>query len=348
MKVSDEILIQKTLDGDNSSFGILVERYKRSVFLQSIKATRNFHEAEDITQDVFLEAYLNLQKLREPAKFGGWLRGITQNFCQRWLRKKRMLADLEVPLDNLQTEVLNQWLNEPENSESWEFGTDVANRLSDDQKSMLKLFYIDDCSCRDIAQQMGATEVAIRQRLSRTRQQLKNNLLEGEKNMNRMIAISAIYALLLGSATLARAGTFKDDFNDGDWKGWKVVATDSWDTNVGDRISIADGILRIDSMDKPEQQTILSIIRDWKDYSFSADMRVIKAELGAGDIHTGGGIASRFDDLLSYGEYYIIGCTCHGLWGAGNGIKSKFNILAWVVSWGGPPLIGEWYRLRID
>jgi RNA polymerase sigma-70 factor (ECF subfamily) len=62
MKVSDEILIQKTLDGDKASFGILVDRYKLSVFQHVIKTTRNFHEAEDITQDVFLEAYLNLQK----------------------------------------------------------------------------------------------------------------------------------------------------------------------------------------------------------------------------------------------------------------------------------------------
>ena len=58
----------------------------------------------------------------------------------------------------------------------------------------------------------------------------------------------------------AWAGTFKDDFNDGNWNGWKVVAMDSWDINVADRISIAEGILSIDSMDKPEQQTVLGII----------------------------------------------------------------------------------------
>jgi len=78
-------------------------------------------------------------------------------------------------------------------------------------------------------------------------------------------------------------------------------------------------------------------------------MRIVKAASGPGDIDTGGGIASRFDDLLSYGEYYIMGCTRHGLWGAGSGIKSKFNINAWMVLLaGGPPQIDEWYRLRID
>ena len=57
-------------------------------------------------------------------------RYITQNLCLKWIHKKRMLSDLELPLDNIQTEVVNQWLKEPENSESWKFGTDVANKLS--------------------------------------------------------------------------------------------------------------------------------------------------------------------------------------------------------------------------
>ena len=157
MKISDELLVQKVLDGDKSSFGILVERYKRSVFLQSMETTRDFHDAQDITQDVFLEAYLNLQKLREPANFGNWLRGITRNLCLKWMHKKRMLSDLEIPLDNLQTEVVEQWLKEQENSESWEFGTELANKLSDEQKNLLKFFYIDNRSCREIARQMDAS-----------------------------------------------------------------------------------------------------------------------------------------------------------------------------------------------
>ncbi|MDQ1318297.1 MAG: hypothetical protein QG588_1957 [Candidatus Poribacteria bacterium] len=155
-----------------------------------------------------------------------------------------------------------------------------------------------------------------------------------------------VMLLMLIMSVSAWAGTFKDDFEDGNWNGWQVVAMDSWDTNVGDRISIAEGILSIDSMDKPERLTILAIVGDWKDYSFSADMRIVKAESGGDD--AGGIIISRFDDISSYGSYYIMGCTRHGLWGAGSLIKSKSNVNAWVVFLAGVPRIGEWYRLRID
>ncbi|MBM3235111.1 sigma-70 family RNA polymerase sigma factor [Candidatus Poribacteria bacterium] len=271
MKISDEILVQRVLDGDKSSFGILVERYKRSVFQHAIKTTRDFHEAEDITQDVFLKAYLNLQKLREPAKFGGWLRGITQNLCRKWIHKKRMLSDLEIPLDNLQTEVLNQWLKEQDNSESWEFGTEVANNLSDEQKDLLKLFYIDNRSCRDVAQQMGATEVAIRQRLSRTRQQLKNDLLEGERNMNRMIAISAIYAFLLGGTSSVSGGTWKDDFSDGNLEGYE----ETWGGARG-IWTVEDGQLVIDKNDAwATHQILAGVVVDDVTMEFDTQMEQI-------------------------------------------------------------------------
>lgn len=104
----------------------------------------------------------------------------------------------------------------------WEFGTEVANKLSDEQKSLLTLFYIDNRSCREIAQQMGATEVAIRQRLSRTRQQLKTELLEGEKDTNGMIAISAICAFLLGGTLSVSGGILRDDFSDGNFDRWQI------------------------------------------------------------------------------------------------------------------------------
>jgi len=236
MKASDEILVRRILAGDKSSFGILVGRYRQSVFLHSIKTTRDFHDAQDITQDVFVEAYLNLQKLREPAKFGSWLRGITRNLCQKWIHKKRMLSDLEIPLGDLQTEVINQWLKEQENSESWEFGTEVAQKLSDEQKSLLKLFYIDNYSCRVIAQQMGANEATIRKRLSRTRQQLKTELLERGKNMNGIIAISAMCAFLFGTALSVSAGTWRDDFEDGDFDKW-VAINGIWQVKNGELTS---------------------------------------------------------------------------------------------------------------
>jgi RNA polymerase sigma factor (sigma-70 family) len=343
MKVSDDILIQKTLDGDKSSFGILVDRYKLSVFQHVIKTTRNFHEAEDITQDAFLEAYLNLQKLREPEKFGGWLWGITQNFCQRWLRKKRMLADLEIPLDNLQTEVLNQWLNEQENSESWEFGTDVANKLSDDQKSLLKLFYIDDCSCRDIAQQMGVTEVAIRQRLSRTRQQLKNDLLEGE-NMNEMIAISAICAFLLGSALSVSAETWRDDFENGVLDGWTKF---EWPGQNTGNIEERDGVMVITDTDGLyDTAAIFNSGQHIKDFTLTVDVKIAKAEENNSYMQIlFRAVYGGENGTIAYNNYPVNGKASIAIFNMAPGRVQPDIGKVWV------PFvieIGKWYHIKLE
>jgi len=313
MKTPDEILVRRVLDGDKSSFGILVERYRYSVFRYSIKTTRDFREAEDITQDVFAEAYLNLPRLKEPAKFGSWLRGITQNLCRMWMRKKRVLSDLEIPLDNLQAEVLNQWFREQENSESWEFGADVVNKLSDEQKALLKFFYIDNRSCCEIAQQMGATEVAIRKRLSRTRQQLKTELLEGGKDMNRMIAISSICAFLFGSALSVSGGVWRDGFEHPDLGEWEVHLQ-SGNQPVW---KIENGLLLAD-----QSGTSIAWLgkNSWEDYSVEATVTLLEERLCGPNTPCAceAGIATYWSIAPCQGHFYII---CTHLWdGRGAGV----------------------------
>ena len=351
MKTSDEILVQKVLDGDELSFKILVERYKRSVFLHAVKTTRDFHDAEDITQDVFVEAYLNLRKLREPAKFGSWLRGITKNLCRIWTRKKRMLSDLEIPLDNLQTEILNQWLKEQENSESWEFGTDVINKLSDEQKVLLQLFYIDNLSCREIAQLMGTTEVAIRQRLSRTRRQLRAEILEGEKNMNRMIAIGAICAFLLGSALPVSGGTWRDNFRDSNLDGWEMD-TCIWQQkvvkpNVGNWV-VENGVVIGGDDDFGTRYDLYTGQMSWTDYTAEVSVKLSK-ELRFCQASSGVWLGVRWqgDGLNGY---------CLGIINAEwVGLKEVAYSMIYDKGDRGhrfpgvafPTKAGKWYRLRV-
>jgi len=53
-----------------------------------------------------------------------------------------------------------------------------------------------------------------------------------------------LFAFLLSVS--AWSGTFRGDFEDGDWKGWEEIATVTWDTNVADRISVVESVLNLD------------------------------------------------------------------------------------------------------
>ena len=81
MANSDAELIRRTLDGDASAFGFLVDKYKGAVHALAYRKIGNFHTAEDITQDTFLKAYQKLHTLKDWRHFPGWLYRIASRLC---------------------------------------------------------------------------------------------------------------------------------------------------------------------------------------------------------------------------------------------------------------------------
>ena len=90
MNNPDAELIQRVIDGDDSAFATLMEKYKKSVHALAWRKIGDFHIAEEITQDTFLKAYRNLSSLKKPHSFKSWLYVTTANNCKAWLRKKRL------------------------------------------------------------------------------------------------------------------------------------------------------------------------------------------------------------------------------------------------------------------
>ena len=88
--VKDDVqLIHNILSGDDEAFSILVQRYQKSVHALAWRKIGDFHYAEEIMQDTFLQAYEKLPTLKNRNQFAGWLYVITNNLCTDWLRRKR-------------------------------------------------------------------------------------------------------------------------------------------------------------------------------------------------------------------------------------------------------------------
>lgn len=81
MDHSDGELIRRTLAGDETAFGSLVDRYKGAGHALVYRKTGDFHIAEELTQDTFLQAYQKLSTLRNPVHFAGWLYVIASRCC---------------------------------------------------------------------------------------------------------------------------------------------------------------------------------------------------------------------------------------------------------------------------
>jgi DNA-directed RNA polymerase specialized sigma24 family protein len=64
VKTEDGHIISKCLEGDKVAYGLLVDKYKESIYALAYSKLGNFHDAEDIAQEVFLKAYQKLHTLK--------------------------------------------------------------------------------------------------------------------------------------------------------------------------------------------------------------------------------------------------------------------------------------------
>jgi hypothetical protein len=154
-----------------------------------------------------------------------------------------------------------------------------------------------------------------------------------------------LYFLLISS--FAVAGTFKDDFEDGNWAGWKTTMGGIWNENVGERAVIKNGILRMDAMNMATNEVDLYIIDDkWKDYKLSVDMKIVQVEAGT---WPGGAITARWEQFGGYDDYALFGAVVNGWNARSNTTRNGVFDTVWnqklpIIS----PRIGEWHRAEIQ
>jgi RNA polymerase sigma-70 factor, ECF subfamily len=86
-------LVQATQSGQREAFGELFERFERQVFSIALRRIGDYGEAQEVCQDVFVQAMQKIAQLREPERFGGWLRSIANRMAiNRVVRRRPEVA----------------------------------------------------------------------------------------------------------------------------------------------------------------------------------------------------------------------------------------------------------------
>ena len=165
MGMRDDELVTAALAGDPAAFAALVEGNRARV--ETVVERMVGEEAEDLVQEALLRAYLGLSQLRDPARFGAWLCGIAVNLAKMRLRRRALEARLFV---------------EPtsdggfEERELLQLVRNAVDVLPPGQRDAVLMHYIDGLSCEEVAVLLGSSPGAIRVRLHRARQQLREQL----------------------------------------------------------------------------------------------------------------------------------------------------------------------------
>jgi len=180
MGLSDEAAIRRCLEGDRNAFSLLVEKYQNAVYGLCYHMVGNFADAQDLTQEAFVRAYLDLAKIREPSKFASWLNRLAVNVCRMWLRERRRFDSL--PLEAAAPTI--EWLGDSgspvEHAENEELRLTInaaIDSLSEKNQLAVALYYIDGLSHEEIGNFLDLSPSAVKSRLHRARKQLRKELI---------------------------------------------------------------------------------------------------------------------------------------------------------------------------
>ncbi|QED45994.1 RNA polymerase sigma factor SigW [Cytobacillus dafuensis] len=176
--------IKQVLVGDQDAYAEIVEIYKDKVFLICYRMLGNRHEAEDIAQEAFLRAYVNIHSFNINLKFSSWLYRIATNLCIDRIRKKKpdFYLDAEVAgTDGLTmySQIAADTSLPEEDVESLELQETIQREISklpEKYRTVIVLKYIEELSLNEISQILDLPLGTVKTRIHRGREALRTQL----------------------------------------------------------------------------------------------------------------------------------------------------------------------------
>jgi RNA polymerase sigma factor (sigma-70 family) len=177
MRSEDGGIIHECLNGETEAFGLLVDKYKEGIYAFVYGKLRDFQNAQDVTQEVFLQAYRDLRSLRRWESFVFWLYRIASTRCKMWIRTQSRRVDREFIEDQDSTAIDDSSLDSYRDSQLSESLEEALDSLPEIQREVLMLHYFGGMNSKEIAKAIGTSPGAVRMRLTRARSQLREEML---------------------------------------------------------------------------------------------------------------------------------------------------------------------------
>jgi RNA polymerase sigma-70 factor (ECF subfamily) len=155
-------------DRDTATPDALFRLHAPAVFAVCLANTRNYHDAEDLVQAVFLKAIAKMSSLREPGRARAWLLQAARRQCIDFHRRRKRAEPLRA----------EPQISPASGSVPWERLHEAVQRLPQRYRETIALYYLDGRDCSGVAASLGATEAEVRQRLVRARAMLHDLLRE--------------------------------------------------------------------------------------------------------------------------------------------------------------------------
>jgi RNA polymerase sigma-70 factor (ECF subfamily) len=170
-------LVTRAQAGDRAAFGELVTRFEGAVFAAALTRLRNYVEAQELTQEVFVHAMRKLPQLRDPRCFAGWLRRITARMAINRVTRQGPRAGIEPEMLDAVAARTNTPVEEAERTEERAALRAGLRRLKAGDRDTLEAFYLRGQTLKQMARTTGAPLGTIKRRLHVARKRLKDALV---------------------------------------------------------------------------------------------------------------------------------------------------------------------------
>jgi RNA polymerase sigma-70 factor (ECF subfamily) len=184
---NEKSLISELKNGSEKAFKTLVLTYQDRILNTCLGFVPNLQDAEDLSQEVFVEVYRSVQGFREDAKLSTWMYRIASTKCLEYLRNRRRAkrggllqilslekVSVEIPLDHPGIQM--------EQKERAKVLFDSIRRLPDNQAAAVVFSRMEGLSNKEIASIMETTVSAVESLLVRAKRNLKTDLTNFFKN----------------------------------------------------------------------------------------------------------------------------------------------------------------------
>ncbi len=185
MSQNEQTLIDRICSGDRSAFQALVERHKKKIYFLAYDVVGNHHDAEDISQEVFIKMFRSLKTFRRDAKMSSWLYQITVNTSIDHLRRKsskplKSMDDLDKT--NFQEKLAGS-RNAAGNPEQSAEAVIMQNRVSQAlqkvsprERSVFVMRHYNELKTREIAEILNISQGTVKALLFRAIRKLRKEL----------------------------------------------------------------------------------------------------------------------------------------------------------------------------
>jgi len=183
--IDERALVRRIQDGDASAFKELVEGYKQQVYYLALDLSGNHHDAEDLSQEVFIKAYRGFGRFRSGAKISSWLHRITVNAYIDSKRKKahKMVTLVDKkddddfdPLEAAADEVTGNPERAASSAGISEHVENALQRLSKQERAVFVMRHYHDMQLKEISKTLEVAEGTVKSLLFRSVRKLRDHL----------------------------------------------------------------------------------------------------------------------------------------------------------------------------